>query len=70
MNEDFPFNLILMDCFMPVMDGFECTKCLNVMMDNEEIPRCPIVALSANDLEEDRNKSMESGMIEHIAKPL
>lgn len=55
---------------MPVMDGFEATVNLVEMMKKGQIDTCPIVALSANDREEDRKKSAESGMVEHIAKPL
>jgi len=55
---------------MPVMDGFEATIKLKEMMKNNEIDECPIVALSANNSEEDRKKTAECGMVDHIGKPL
>ncbi|MCQ2409536.1 MAG: ATP-binding protein [Clostridia bacterium] len=61
------YDAILMDIQMPVMDGYESTAEIR-----KAIPdlTAPIIALSANAFEEDRKKSMESGMNEHIAKPI
>jgi len=64
------FKMIFMDCQMPVMDGFEATKKLKELMRSGQIGECPILALSANDGEEDKIKCKESGMDEHISKPL
>ena len=65
-----PIKIILMDCQMPVMDGFEATIKLKEMMERLEIPTAPIIAITANDTEEDRQKCLRSGMSDHIAKPL
>ena len=64
------FCLILMDIQMPVMDGYEATIELRRMMEKKEIPEIPIVALSANDSEDDKRRSKEVGMYTHLSKPL
>jgi len=64
------FKLILMDCQMPVMDGYDATKALRERMASGEIPNCSIVALTANDSEEDIKKCRESGMDDVLSKPL
>jgi len=65
-----PFDVILMDLQMPVMDGYEATRVLKTMMSNEEIADIPIIALSANDSEDDKAKCKEVGMKDHLSKPL
>ena len=64
-GEDY-YALILMDIQMPFMDGFEATKAIRAFAERH----IPIVALSANAFEEDRRRSLASGMDEHIAKPI
>ena len=63
------FDLILMDLRMPVMDGFEATRTIRAM-DREDAKKIPILALSANAFEEDVRMTLESGMNEHMAKPM
>lgn len=60
------FDLILMDIEMPVMDGIEAARALKTKY-NHDLP--PIVALSANALEGDREKYIEQGMDEYLTKP-
>ena len=62
------YDLILMDIQMPVMNGYEATRAIRALK-REDAQRIPIVALSANSREEDRRRSMESGMNNHVAKP-
>jgi len=65
-----PIGLIFMDCQMPIMDGYQTTRALKDLMIKKRIPNIPIVALTANDSDEDRKQCLESGMVDHIAKPL
>lgn len=59
-----------MDLAMPVMDGFDTTKILRKMMKEKKIPTTPIIALTANNLDSDKKKSIEAGMSDFLAKPL
>lgn len=61
------YDLILMDIQMPVMNGFEAAAQIREMYPDSRIP---IIALSANAFEEDRQKSRDSGMNGHISKPI
>ncbi len=54
---------------MPVMNGYEAAQTIRAM-DREDAAVLPIVALSANAMDEDRRKSAQSGMNAHIAKPI
>lgn len=63
------FDLVLMDIQMPVMDGNTAARMIRALPD-PVLASIPIVALSANALEEDRKRSMESGMNAHLAKPI
>jgi signal transduction histidine kinase/DNA-binding response OmpR family regulator len=60
------YDLILMDCQMPVMDGYDATRAIRSRKDRE---RTPIVALTANALESDRKRCGDAGMDDFIAKP-
>jgi PAS domain S-box-containing protein len=65
------YSLVLMDCQMPVMDGFEATNIIRreESMGHFEHP-ISIVALTANVMPEDRDKCLQSGMDDFIAKPI
>ncbi len=63
------YDLILMDCQMPGMDGFEATARIREIERATGASGVPIVALTANALESDRLRSMAAGMNEHLAKP-
>lgn len=63
------YDLILMDIQMPVMDGYHATRAIR-QMEDPFLANIPIVALSANTLDEDRRKSMECGMNAHLPKPV
>lgn len=62
------FNAIFMDIQMPVMDGYQATKEIRSM--NTPLAQIPIIALTANAFEEDKNKCFAVGMNDHIAKPV
>ena len=63
------FDVILMDIMMPVMNGYEATKKIR-SLDREDAKVIPIIAMTANAFTEDRLKTKEAGMDEHIAKPV
>lgn len=62
------YDLILMDCFMPELNGFETTKLILETVPLEKRPR--IIALSASSLEEDIERCFEAGMDGFLSKPL
>lgn len=64
------FDLILMDCQMPEMDGFEASSILRDMKQQGEISDIPVIALTANAMQGDKERCMESGMNGYLTKPL
>jgi signal transduction histidine kinase/DNA-binding response OmpR family regulator len=65
-----PYDLILMDCEMPSMDGYHATQMIRQFERASARARTPIIALSAHALPEHRQASVEAGMDEHVAKPI
>lgn len=61
------FDGVLMDCQMPVMDGYEATRQIR---QQAKFKHLPIIALTANAMEGDKEKVIEVGMNDHIAKPI
>ena len=64
-----PYDLIFMDCQMPVMDGYEATRRLRTE-EKETGHRAVVVAMTANAMVEDRQKCLDAGMDDFIAKPI
>ncbi|MBI5086211.1 MAG: transporter substrate-binding domain-containing protein [Acidobacteria bacterium] len=64
-----PFDLVLMDCQMPVMDGYQATEGIR-RLEHALGRRTPVVALTASAHEEDRRRCLESGMDDYIVKPI
>jgi CheY-like chemotaxis protein len=67
--EQRPVDLVLMDCQMPVMDGYTATQHIRDRESRQRLPRLPIVALTANAYDEDAAHALEVGMDGHLAKP-
>ena len=59
------FDLVLMDIKMPKMDGLEATKLIK-----EKNPEMPVIALTANAFESDRQMAIEAGCVEFLTKPI
>jgi signal transduction histidine kinase/CheY-like chemotaxis protein len=64
------YDLILMDCHMPTMDGFEATRRIRDDEFERSRGRMPIVALTADALAGDRERCLESGMDDYMTKPV
>ena len=63
-----PYDLLLLDCFMPDMNGYETAR--RIRSSEPPGQRIPIIALTANVLPEDRQKCLDVGMDDYVAKPI
>jgi len=63
------YNIIFMDIQMPIMDGYEATQKIR-SLDHEKAKTVPIIAMTANVFKDDVAKCLESGMNDHLGKPL
>lgn len=63
------YDLILMDVQMPIMNGYDATRAIR-KLDDPALANIPVVAMTANAFDEDRKNAMESGMNDHVAKPI
>lgn len=68
-SEPGEMDCIIMDVMMPVMDGLQAAKEIR-KLSREDAKTIPMIALSANAFEEDRKKTREAGMNQHVSKPL
>jgi len=65
-----PYTIILMDCQMPVMDGYETSVAIRAGKAGDINTKIPIVAMTANAMKGDREKCIISGMDDYLAKPI
>ena len=63
------YDVVLMDIMMPVMDGLEATQNIRKVEQEKNLPRTPIIAITANTLDNDREKCIEIGMDDFMSKP-
>ena len=64
------YDLVLMDVHMPVMDGLTATRSIREREQQHEQVRTPILALTADDTDADRQRSLAAGCDDHLVKPI
>ena len=64
------YDLVLMDCMMPVMDGFKTTAVIRDPVSTVLNHNIPVIAMTANAMKEDRDKCIAAGMDDYVSKPV
>jgi CheY-like chemotaxis protein len=67
LETDHSFDAILMDCQMPVMDGYQATE---ILRKRPGLAGIPVIAMTADVMDTDKEKAIRAGMVDHIVKPI
>lgn len=68
-SQEYYYDAVLMDVQMPIMNGYEATRTIR-NLPREDVRTLPIIAMTANALEEDKEAALKNGMNAHVAKPI
>jgi two-component system sensor histidine kinase/response regulator len=68
--EESDYALVLMDCMMPVLDGYEATAAIRDRASKVRNHAVPVIALTANAMREDRDNCLAAGMDDYLSKPI
>ncbi len=68
-SEEYYYDAVLMDVQMPIMNGYEATRTIR-SLPRKDVRTLPIIAMTANALEEDKEAALKNGMNAHLAKPI